>query len=65
MQQAIFLPDVNNEREVKSQQYRNNLLSLEKLVLFRFAEDQMGERAGWGSGELRERPGASKLMFRV
>eukprot|EP00798_Chlamydomonas_sp_ICE-L_P020704 gene20704-27508_t len=35
----IFLPDVNNEQAVKKDQYKNNLASLENLVLFRFAQD--------------------------
>ena len=34
-----FLPDVNNERDAKNPQYRTNLQSLDKLVLFRFAGD--------------------------
>lgn len=35
----IFLPDVNNEKAIKSEQYRANLKSLQKLVLFRFEDD--------------------------
>ncbi|MEW5302636.1 MAG: hypothetical protein WDW38_008045 [Sanguina aurantia] len=34
-----FLPDINNELLVKRQQYKDNLASLEQLVLFRFADD--------------------------
>ncbi|CAD7696417.1 unnamed protein product [Ostreobium quekettii] len=36
---SIFLADINNEREEKNEQYRLNLASLEKLVLFRFTYD--------------------------
>ncbi|KAH8551170.1 Alpha/Beta hydrolase protein [Umbelopsis sp. PMI_123] len=37
----IFLPDVNNEYPLrKNKTYRQNLLSLNKLVLIKFAEDE-------------------------
>mmetsp|Transcript_37671 Transcript_37671/g.83889 ORF Transcript_37671/g.83889 Transcript_37671/m.83889 type:complete len:332 (+) Transcript_37671:101-1096(+) len=35
----IFLPDINNEKQVKSEQYKSNLASLDKLVLYRFTQD--------------------------
>jgi len=35
----IFLPDINNERTQKNQTYKKNLLSLNQLVLVKFAED--------------------------
>jgi palmitoyl-protein thioesterase len=35
----IFLPDVNNEREVKNATYADNLASLERLVLYRFEKE--------------------------
>ena len=38
-----FLPDINNELDQRSEQYARNLASLEKLVLYRFAEDTVGE----------------------
>lgn len=34
-----FLADINNERQQKSQQYKDNMLSLQQLVLVRFSED--------------------------
>jgi palmitoyl-protein thioesterase len=34
-----FLPDVNNERETKNENYKRNILRLERLVLIRFSED--------------------------
>jgi hypothetical protein len=34
-----FLPDINNEKAVKSMSYKANLASLDKLVLFRFSQD--------------------------
>lgn len=34
-----FLADINNERQQKSVQYKDNLLSLQQLVLIRFADD--------------------------
>lgn len=34
-----FLPDVNNERPTRNALYATNLASLERLVLFRFAND--------------------------
>lgn len=34
-----FLADLNNEHETKSALLRDNLASLEKFVLFRFADD--------------------------
>ena len=35
----IFLPDINNEREVKIATYADNLASLERLVLYRFEKE--------------------------
>jgi hypothetical protein len=34
-----FLADINNERKQKQQQYKDNMLSLEQLVLVRFSDD--------------------------
>lgn len=34
-----FLADINNERADKNPLYRNNLASLERLVLLRFVQD--------------------------
>jgi palmitoyl-protein thioesterase len=34
-----FLPDLNNERATKNWTYRDNLASLERLVLFKFSQD--------------------------
>ena len=34
-----FLADINNERPSKNATYRQNLASLEKLVLYRFKDD--------------------------
>ncbi len=42
MKHGIFLPDLNNERDVKSEQYRLNLLSLDKFVMYRFIDDKTG-----------------------
>lgn len=39
----IFLPDVNNEHTDKKAQYADNLASLQRLVLYRFADDTTGE----------------------
>jgi palmitoyl-protein thioesterase len=39
LKQNIFLPDINNEYDVKNKTYRMNLKSLNKLVLIRFTED--------------------------
>lgn len=38
-----FLPDINNEHDDKNPQYAANLASLDKLVLFRFSDDTVGE----------------------
>jgi Palmitoyl protein thioesterase len=35
----IFLPDINNERDVKNATYADNLASLERLVLYRFEKE--------------------------
>lgn len=35
----VFLADINNERTAKNALYRDNLASLELLVLVRFSED--------------------------
>ncbi|KAK9829239.1 hypothetical protein WJX72_004713 [[Myrmecia] bisecta] len=34
-----FLPDINNELDVQNLQYKANLLTLDRLVLFRFKDD--------------------------
>ena len=34
-----FLPDINNELDNKSERYRDNFRSLERLVLVRFVDD--------------------------
>lgn len=40
---STFLADANNERsDARVDRYRTNLLSLEKLVLYRFADDHTG-----------------------
>ena len=35
----VFLADLNNEHAAKNEQYKKNMQSLDKLVLFRFTED--------------------------
>ncbi|KAJ2961014.1 hypothetical protein NQZ79_g3728 [Umbelopsis isabellina] len=41
MDKNIFLPDINNEYpHSKNKTYKENLLSLNKLVLIKFAEDE-------------------------
>lgn len=35
-----FLADVNNERVSKNQTYKNNLMKLEKFVMYKFSEDK-------------------------
>jgi len=42
LKESIFLADLNNDHDKKSEQYKKNLLSLSKLVLYRFADDKMG-----------------------
>lgn len=40
LKQGIFLPDINNEHDAKSLKYKSNLMSLDKFVMFRFADDK-------------------------
>jgi palmitoyl-protein thioesterase len=41
MDKNVFLPDINNEYpHSKNKTYKENLLSLNKLVLIKFAEDE-------------------------
>jgi palmitoyl-protein thioesterase len=41
LEKNIFLPDINNEYPIrKNKTYKANLLSLNKLVLIKFAEDE-------------------------
>ena len=42
MSSNVFLADLNNERAAKNEQYKKNLQSLDKLVLFRFTDDLLG-----------------------
>ncbi|TPR06863.1 Antifungal peptide family protein [Aspergillus niger] len=41
LQYSNFLADVNNEREVKNETYKENLSKLEKFVMYMFEEDRM------------------------
>eukprot|EP00882_Tetradesmus_deserticola_P020922 GHRQ01022612.1.p1 GENE.GHRQ01022612.1~~GHRQ01022612.1.p1 ORF type:complete len:107 (-),score=29.14 GHRQ01022612.1:1266-1586(-) len=43
----IFLPDINNERDVKNSKYADNLAALQRLVLFRFDHDTTGGLKVW------------------
>ncbi|KAI8825926.1 palmitoyl protein thioesterase [Fimicolochytrium jonesii] len=40
LEKNIFLPDLNNEKGVKNEGYKKNLMSLNKLVLIMFESDQ-------------------------
>jgi hypothetical protein len=42
MDSNIFLPDINNEKQHKSQHYVENMATLDQLVLYRFANDTTG-----------------------
>lgn len=39
LENSNFLADVNNEREVKNQTYKENLMKLEKFAMYMFSED--------------------------
>ena len=39
LENSNFLADVNNERDVKNATYRENLMKLEKFVMYMFSED--------------------------
>ncbi|KAJ3064907.1 hypothetical protein HDU98_011687 [Podochytrium sp. JEL0797] len=42
LEKSLFLPYINNEKEdARNDEYRKNLMELNKLVLIRFSEDQM------------------------
>ncbi|KAI9788049.1 MAG: hypothetical protein M1816_007261 [Peltula sp. TS41687] len=49
LEHSNFLADVNNEREVKNQTYRENLLRLRKFAMFVFSEDTTAipKESGW------------------
>ena len=49
LESSNFLADVNNEREVKNETYKENLKKLERLVLYVFAEDTtvVPRLSGW------------------
>jgi len=40
LEKSLFLADINNEREEKNAQYKENMLKLNKFVMIRFEEDQ-------------------------
>ncbi|KAI9882682.1 MAG: hypothetical protein M1823_005574 [Watsoniomyces obsoletus] len=40
LEHSNFLADINNERFVKNQMYKENLMSLEKFAMFMFQEDK-------------------------
>ncbi|KAG0301845.1 hypothetical protein BGZ98_008003 [Dissophora globulifera] len=39
LERNIFLPDINNELDTKNSTYKQNLVSINKLVMFMFLED--------------------------
>ena len=39
LENSNFLADVNNEREFKNETYKQNLITLEKFVMYLFSED--------------------------
>ncbi|GAX86156.1 hypothetical protein CEUSTIGMA_g13569.t1 [Chlamydomonas eustigma] len=41
LKKSIFLADLNNEHQTKSLQYKENLLTLGKFVMYRFTADKM------------------------
>ncbi|KAJ2029031.1 hypothetical protein H4S03_007590 [Coemansia sp. S3946] len=41
LQYNIFLPDINGELEERNDVYRERILALDKMVLFKFSEDKM------------------------
>lgn len=49
LQRSAFLADINNEVAVRRHAaYRDNLASLQRLVLYQFEQDDMGEQ--WAGG---------------
>lgn len=40
LEHSNFLADINNEREAKNETYKQNLATLEKFVMYMFAEDE-------------------------
>jgi len=36
---SLFMADINNDKQVKNETYKSNLVQLEKLVLIKFSED--------------------------
>lgn len=40
LEHSAFLADVNNEREAKNQTYKKHMATLERFVMFMFADDQ-------------------------
>lgn len=41
LQYSSFLSDLNNEKEIKNQSYKDRILNLEKVVLIKFSSDTM------------------------
>ncbi|KAG4100072.1 alpha/beta-hydrolase [Neocallimastix lanati (nom. inval.)] len=41
LEKSIFLADINNEREIKNPNYKENMLSLNKFVMIKFEDDDM------------------------
>jgi palmitoyl-protein thioesterase len=41
LKKSIFLADLNNEHQCKSMQYKENLLTLNKFVMYRFTAEKM------------------------
>jgi len=40
LEKSIFLADINNERDEKNQDYKENMLSLNKFVMIKFSDDE-------------------------
>jgi len=51
LEHSAFLADVNSEREEKNQTYKKNLETLERFVMFMFADDQtvVPKESAWWS----------------
>ena len=61
---SVFLADINNEREEKNEEYKANLVKLQKFVMVKFEDDTVVDPRGteWFGFY---RPGQAKEMLNV
>lgn len=67
LENSNFLADVNNEREVKNETYKKNMMKLDRFAMYTFSEDTtvVPKQSGWFSEVNRTSDKETKLRDRA